>query len=211
VAPFLLFFLLFPTEIVRYTLQRGAFSAADTHRTAYALMGFACGLPGLAVSQVAVYAMIAISEWSAAARAGALSVLLDFPISYVLRARMGVAGVTLAASIAASLNSVFLLIPLQKAAGKLETTGWISTVWKLVLSTLAAGAASRATYYLLSHLLDAARYWPGVILLVGSLLAGMGAFAGCGIILRSQELWEVLFTLRHSIREFRLRMDMEMY
>jgi peptidoglycan biosynthesis protein MviN/MurJ (putative lipid II flippase) len=124
---------------------------------------------------------------------------------------MGVTGVTPATSIVASLNSAFLLAPLQKAAGKLETIGWISTVWKSVLSTVAAGQGSRPTYNLLSYLLDGAHYWQSVILLTTSLLAGMGVLVGCGIVAGSPEPWEVLFTVRRTLGEFRLRLDRKVY
>jgi putative peptidoglycan lipid II flippase len=85
VVPFIVFFLIFPVEIVQYVLQRGSFSAADTKRTAHALMGCASGLPGFAINQVAVFAMIAISEWSAAAKIGILTILLDFPLRACLK------------------------------------------------------------------------------------------------------------------------------
>lgn len=191
VAPFSVFFLLFPVEIVQYVLQRGAFSAADTERTAYALMGFASGLPGFAVHQVAVFAMIAMTQWSAAAKIGALTILLDFPLSYWLRAWLGLPGVALGTSIVASLNAAFLFIVLQRQTGKFALLDLVSSVWKLLLSALAAAVTSWMAFYGLTRFLDPAHYWQGMLLLVGSLLTGLVGFGICSRLVQSKELAEL--------------------
>lgn len=191
VAPFSVFFLLFPVEIVQYVLQRGAFSTSDTARTAYALIGFALGLPGLAVNQVAVLAMIAIAQWSAAAKIGVLSILLDFPLSYWLRASLGLPGVAMGTSIVVSLNAVCLLIVLHRQEGKFDVLDLVRSAWRLLLSALAAAATSRTAFYGLAQVLDSAHYWQGLLLLVASLLTGLAGFGLCSMLVRSKELAEL--------------------
>jgi putative peptidoglycan lipid II flippase len=209
VVPLVAFFFALPVPIVRYVLQRGAFSVADTERTARALMGFAAGLPGFSVTQVASFAMIAISEGSAAAKVGALTILLDLPVSVVLRAHWGLAGVALGASVAASLNAALLLVMLQKRAGRLEFAGLGSAGWRLGVSALAAAATCRATYALLVHGAGPSDRWRGAVFVVLSLLAGLGAFGLAGLVLQCKDVWEVVETVGQSIIQFRLRLYSE--
>lgn len=201
VAPFLLFFLLFPNEIVHYVLERGAFSAADTFRTAHALMGFAVGLPGLAVSQVAMVALVATSEWRNAAKVVVFTTFLDFPVTYLLRASWGLPGVTLATSAAGFLNAVLLLFILQRRIGTLDTPGMVGSGWRLVVSTLLAGTASWTMCHGPAFLVGPVNSWQGLIPLASSMVTGLLTFGVASYLLGGKEAREILAAVRGLVRE----------
>ncbi len=135
--PVMVLFLLLRTPIVRFVYERGEFNNESTALTASALLFYSLGMAGFGVSEIlnkAFYAMKDAKTPMLVAMGGiALNIVLSF--LFVRGLNSGLWGLALAASIAANVIALLLLIFLNRRLHMLKFHDLINT-GKLLLSAL---------------------------------------------------------------------------
>ena len=127
--------------IVRMLLERGAFGAASTWATAWALALFSLGLVGHAVVEISARAFYAFKNTKTPVGIAILAMAINIILSLVLLnvfARLGLAphgGLALANSIAITFEMVILLLLLRRTMGGLGAPGLGRSVVKMSLAT----------------------------------------------------------------------------
>jgi len=169
-----------PTAIVQALFQRGAFTAADTPPTAYALAIFALGLPSFVMIKVFSPAYFAREDTATPMRYAVLSLtantLGSIGLFFLFRSLgwMPHLGIAVATSLAGWLNAGLLYATLVRR-GNLVADARLRRVLRLVvLASLVMGAA---VWVVAAQLED----WfvaPGVLMRAG----GIAALVGSGLL-----------------------------
>ncbi|MGN1058871.1 MAG: murein biosynthesis integral membrane protein MurJ, partial [Clostridia bacterium] len=151
ILPVMTLFLLLRVPIVRFVYERGEFGAQSTALTASALLFYSLGMAGYAVSEILNKAFYALKDGKTpmfVAMGGiTLNILLSF--MFVRGFKTGLWGLALAASIAATLIGIVLLILLNKRLHILKPhDGW--NTLKLLVSAFVMGVC----VYFSSHCLS---------------------------------------------------------
>jgi putative peptidoglycan lipid II flippase len=103
-----------PHEIIAILFQRGAFTAADTAATAPALAAYALGLPAFVAIKVLQPSYFAREDTSTPMWAGALSMVVNVVAAFVLFHFFAHVGIAAATSLAAWVNTIYLVIVLHR-------------------------------------------------------------------------------------------------
>lgn len=167
--------------IISLLLERGAFDAAATRLTAYALAFYALGLVGHAVVEVAARAFYALKDTKTPVFVGAGAMAANIGLSLLLIGPLAHGGLALANSLATLAEMGVLLWLLRARLGGRLGRGLHTSAAK----TLAASAVMAAGTAILLRLTAA---WPGP---AQALAAGGGAivlFALAAALLKSPEL-----------------------
>lgn len=140
--PVMLLFLLLRTPLVRFVYERGEFTAESTSLTAGALLFYSMGMVGFGVSEILNKAFYALKDGKTpmlVATGGiALNVMLS--IFFVRGLNTGLWGLPLAASIAANLIGLVLLIVMQRQLRLVHRADVINVI-KLLLAAAVMGVA----------------------------------------------------------------------
>ncbi len=159
--------------IVRLLLQRGAFDAASTRATAWALGFFTLGLVGHAVVEIAARAFYALKNTKTPVGIGVLAMGVNIVLSLALMnvfARLGRpphGGLALANAIAVTLEMAALLALLRAPMGGLAESGLRQSLIKM---GLAAGGMALALLAI-GPFLPTANLWMGGV--VGIVVGGL--------------------------------------
>ncbi len=179
------------TPIVRLLLERGAFDAASTEMTAWALGFFALGLVGHAVVEIVTRAFYALKNTRTPVSVGILAMAVNVGLSILLMRVFSAAGwaahggLALANSIAVMLEMVILLALLRPLLGGLGDADLPRAVIKM---TLAAALTAFLLWALLPWL-PRSPAWLGGLLGIG---IGALIYLGLAYALRLDELQSIL-------------------
>lgn len=102
-------FIVFSEPLIRLLYERGAFTAADTKMVAVAQNYFVLQLPAVIISVLAVRLLTSMQLNWQLLRAAVVNLLVLGTSSFLLMSRMGIAGLAMASSIAASFYTIYLL------------------------------------------------------------------------------------------------------
>lgn len=192
--PVMTLFLLLRTPLVRFVYERGEFTAESTVLTASALLFYSIGMVGFGVSEILNKAFYALKDGKTpmfVATGGiALNVLLS--ILFVRGLKTGLWGLPLAASIAANLIGLTLLILIQKRLQLVHRSD-VKNIAKLLLAAAVMGVC----VYALLHALSfgdslAARF---MTLLIPAVFGCM-IYIALLFILKTEEAQDVMTILR---------------
>ena len=139
-------------EIIRFLFERGSFTPANTLLTTEALTTMAPGLFFLAISMLLVRVYFALHDVKTPLLAGIVSVAVNVAISLLLTGAMGVGGLSLANTIAAAVNALWLLAGLARRLPLLND----GMIGKVLLQSC-IGSAAMSVPVVLGKLL-----WPHV-------------------------------------------------
>ncbi len=173
--------------VVRLLLERGAFDAASTQATAWALAFFSLGLVGHAVVEIAARAFYALKNTKTPVSIGVLAMGLNAILSVILMnlftqlGWMPHSGLALANAIAVTLEMVVLLILLRGPLGGLGMPGLGQSVVKM---SLAATGMVFALLAIKPFLLSGNTWWGG---LAGIVVGGV-VYIGLAYLLGVDEL-----------------------
>lgn len=207
----LLFFILMPIAagliilrrpLVELLFQRGAFDAAATDLTAYALLFYTPGLIGFALHYYANRLFFALQEVRALALVNLLMVAANALFNFLLMPLLGHGGIALGTSLAFTLGSLWLFSiftrRLKLSFGKL-------LLLPLAVTALAAAVMS-VSLYLYKYLWTAVwlRPFSGVTLILSASLLGALVYFICALLLRIPELSRLLNFLKALPRQFNI-------
>ncbi len=143
--PIMLIFLSERTEIVRLVYERGAFGKEQTALTATALLWYSFGMLGYGLQEMLNKAFYAKQNGKTPMQVSVIGILLNVALSFlfVRVLHLGIAGLPMAASVAANFIAVVLAILLNKNY-KIFDKEFFVNLLKCVLS----GVAMLATIFL---------------------------------------------------------------
>jgi len=123
-------------------LQRGAFSHQDTLATSRVFLMASLGIWAVAGIRNLVPAFYAQKDVKTPVAIAFVAFLVNAGVGIILMWPMGPAGLTLANTISSTLNVVLLIVYLHKKIGPLGGMNILSSVWRVLLASLCAGAAA---------------------------------------------------------------------
>ena len=106
--------LVIPYPIIAVLFERGAFTAADTAATAPALAAYAAGLPAFVAIRVLQPNFFAREDTATPMWSGVLSMIVNVVAAFALFHYFGHVGIAAATSLAAWVNTIYLLIGLHR-------------------------------------------------------------------------------------------------
>ena len=187
------------TPLIQVIFERGSFTAADTSETALMLIMACVGMWAVAALRILVQAYYAVEDMVTPLVAGAVSLLANGLLCWLLAAQIGRAGVPLAISLAAVANLLALVARLPARVGALGLRDQLRTAILTLLATIPMAGLILA--------LNRLPVWerPGELWLKVPMLAlavGGGAllFALAAYILRVSELNMMLEILKKRLR-----------
>lgn len=184
--------------IISVLYQHGKFDAHAAAEAGGALRFYAVGLAGYAALKVLVNAFYALDRRKTPMVVSFLAVVLNLFFNWVFTFRLGWGhlGLAFSTGCVASCNFLVLYVLMHRQLGGLQTRRMFVLLAKSAVAGLAlAGICAASLHWLLSD-------WAvqGFVRKAGALLltiaAGGAAFAGCGLLLKIEELQEVTAAVR---------------
>ncbi len=133
--------LLIGPEVIRLLFQSGAFDAASTAQTAYALQFHAMGLWFVGQARIFQQVYFAYKDLKTPTLVGAVVAVVNIVLCYALSVPLGHGGVALAGSIAALVNTAIFLYLLERKLGGLGLADLALRICKIGVATLAMAGA----------------------------------------------------------------------
>lgn len=169
--------------IVVTVYQRGAFTTADSHAVALALMIMASGLPAYVANKALTAGFLAREDTNTPFRLAVISVAVNIAISVALTPAYGFIGVAVAAMVAAWLNALMLALGLYRRGYLVLDARSRRFLPRIILAVTAMGGVTWGAIDLL---------WPGIVApvwhqaaaLVAIIAAAALTFAPLALLLR---------------------------
>jgi len=197
-VPLALVFIFLAQDLVRFLLERGAFTADSTVRTAQALAFYTPFLLGGSVMRLASAAFFSFQDTRTPVKASIWSLVVNAVLGTVLMRPMGANGLALAAALGIVATACVLVWHLAKRVGGFPREGWGG----LVLSVLVGSAALVASVVLarlaLPSLTTGITLADRAIAVVVPAAVGLASYAAAGRVTRSGELRYLARTLQSS-------------
>jgi putative peptidoglycan lipid II flippase len=192
-APLTAVMIVLARPIAAAFFQYGLFSDAAADRTAGALVFFSIGLTGHIVVHVLTRAFYAMQETRVPVLWAIIAVAINVPLMVILSGPMGVEGLALALSIAATLEVVGLGWALRRRIESIDEGTIARSVLRSALSAVVAGVVMLGG-------LAGAQEWFGAMLANGAgrvlvllvlAAAGTAVYLAAAILMHSEELGQV--------------------
>ena len=184
--------------IVEVLLERGRFTPSDTAATATALMFYAPGLVGSSIVKIASPTFYSLRDARTPVMVSVATVAVNLATNLMLVDAMGYRGLALGTTIATLFNAGMLVWLLQRRFPDVEDASITTAVLKLLISSVAMGAAAWLANRELAHLLPSgAAIWKHLDLYLAvrlgiSIAAGLVILLAAARLLRLAELDEAL-------------------
>ena len=188
--------------IVEVLLQRGRFTPGDTAATATALMFYAPGLVGSSIVKIASPTFYSLRDARTPVIVSVATVAVNLATNLMLIGAMGYRGLALGTTIATLFNAGMLVWLLQRRFPDVEDASITTALLKLLISSVAMGAAAWLANRELTHLLPSgAAIWKHLDLYLAvrlgiSIAAGLVILLAAARLLRLAELDEALDRVR---------------
>ncbi len=183
--------------IISVLYQHGKFDARQTIEAAGALKFYALGLAAYASLKVLVNAFYALDRRKTPMLVSFVAVALNLLFSWLFTFRFGWGhrGLAFSTGCVATCNFVVLYLLMHHYLRGLESRRLLLLIAKLSLASLALwGVCAASSHWLLAQ-------WPSEVFvtklaaLVATVILGAGVFVGSGVLLRIEELHELLAAL----------------
>jgi len=182
-------------HIVRLLFERGAFDPLATQMTSEALLYYALGLWAFSAVRIVVSIFYSLQDAKTPVKVAIVSLFVNIILSILLMGPMRHAGLALATSLASMVNLVLMLVLLKKRLGHIGFRSIFYSVLKSTTSSIIMGLIlMMGTLWLIPE------KGIGPITLLGwvtcSIIAGMVFYTGCGLVLKSEELYAIMDMLK---------------
>jgi putative peptidoglycan lipid II flippase len=169
---------LFAMPLIASLLAYGKFSFFDLTQTTKSLKAFAIGVPAFMLVKILASGFYAKQNIKTPVKVGAVAMLANTILCFILIIPLKHAGLALASSIASYLNCVILLFLLIKRAIYMPRVAWVKYLLQLLLANI-----SMACYLIMVH--SDAIYWLSkslsvrISLLIMHISIAMLIYLGC--------------------------------
>ncbi|MCW8914260.1 MAG: murein biosynthesis integral membrane protein MurJ [Magnetovibrio sp.] len=186
-----------PDTIISTLFERGEFSAEATHKTALALMVFACGLPAYVLVKALAPGYFAREDMSTPIKIGALCVGVNIAIALALMGPLAHVGLAAATVVSQWLNAGLLAFFLMKRGHFHVDAQLKRRLGRTVLSTfLMAGVVWGLDHVLVENLGQSTLEKAGGLLII--VLGGMFTYAISAHVLGAARLGDLKGWMRKS-------------
>ena len=200
IAPALAVLFALRIPIVALLFQRGAFDAADTERTAAALLFYAGGLICFAWVKVAVAGFYAVQDTRTPVIVASLSMCLNIALNFALVGSLRFRGLALATTISYSVNFLLLYALLSRRFGALWDAAFVSSILRTILAAGGTAVVLVLTSSYTSGLMPAGGLLARLVnVLIPLATAGLSYLMFCAV-LRVPELGDFLSLVRSRKR-----------
>ncbi len=162
--------------IVELLFEHGRFMPSDTEATAAALRFYALGLIGYSAARIVSPTFYALRQSRIAVGASISAIILNVVLSVALVDALGFRGLALAASLAALINGVLLIVLLGRRLDGIDGGHLFTVAWKTTAAAAIMAAAAWGVHGLLvSH-------FPGANLGLRALRVGAAISTGVAVL-----------------------------
>jgi putative peptidoglycan lipid II flippase len=191
--------------IISVLYQHGKFDAHEAAQAGGALRFYAIGLAGYAALKVLVNAFYALDRRKTPMFVSFFSVGLNLVFNWIFTFQLhwGHLGLAFSTGCVATCNFLVLYFLMYRQLGGLES----GRMLVLLAKSLCAGSALAAVCFASTHWLlenwATQSFAPKAAALLLTIIVGGMVFTGCGILLRIEELNEVMATVKRRLRRGR--------
>ena len=185
--PFLAWFTVLATPIVRLVYQRGTFTASATHEVALALAAFTLGLTFANCNIMFNRGFQSLQKPWLPLYVGLVNLGLNAVLDWVLLKPLGVAGITLSTSLVSIFNLVVLMWLLRRVIGTVDGRRIARAAGGAAVGALALAAVSGGLWFAL-HGFAARGFLPLLVSVLVSVGAGGLVYLRLAKVLRLEEL-----------------------
>ena len=161
--------------VITVLFERGAFSAADSQATAWALMAYATGLPAYVLIRVLTPGFFAREDTSTPVKIAAAGIVINIALNLILMRVWGHVGIAIAASISAWINALALGVVLRRR-DHLTLDNRLAKRWpRIIAASLVMGSALYGAEVVLTAWLSGDEM-VRVLALAGMIIGGLAVF-----------------------------------
>ncbi|MGO9933665.1 MAG: murein biosynthesis integral membrane protein MurJ [Steroidobacteraceae bacterium] len=188
--------------IISLLYQHGRFNAYQAAQTAGALRFYAIGLAGYAELKILVNAFYALDRRKTPMLVSFLAVALNLLLNWIFTVRLawGHRGLAFSTGCVATFNFLFLYFLMQHQLKGLESRRLLELLGKIALAAAALIAVCAASSHWLLAQWQTQAFMVKLAALLGTIVAGALAFAGCGVLLHIEELKELRGAVMRRLR-----------
>ena len=188
--------------IISVLYQHGRFNAYQTAQAAGALRFYAVGLGGYAALKILVNAFYALDRRKTPMLVSFLAVALNLLLNWIFTVRLGWGhrGLAFSTGCIATVNFLLLYALMRSHLGGLESRRLLRMLGKTaVAAAVLAAVCAASSHWLLAGWATQA-FLSKCAALVGTVIVGALAFAGCGAALHIEELKELQAAILRRLR-----------
>lgn len=153
VVPITIGTLLYNNEIVNLVFGRGAFDITAIDLTAQALFYYAFGMLGFGLRGILIRVFYSIKDTKTPVINASIGVLINIILNVILSKFLGIGGLALATSIAATFTTVLMIVSLRKKIGPFGLSQLLVSFLKVLLASILMGVISKYSYFFISQFL----------------------------------------------------------
>jgi putative peptidoglycan lipid II flippase len=136
----------FSRELIDILFARGAFDANALSLTSSALMFYAIGMLGMGLREVLSRVFYSMQDTKTPVKNAALGMLINIVLNIVLSRYLGIGGLALATSIAATFTTILLFISLRKKIGPFGMKQISISFLKILFASLVMGGLAKLSF-----------------------------------------------------------------
>lgn len=182
--------------LIQLLFERGQFTETSTELVAMALGAFALGLIGHSGVEILARAFYALHDTRTPVVLGVIALLTNLIVSLLLIGPLGVTGLALANTVAATLELALLLALIRRRLGGLDDR-------RLLVGTLKTAAASVVMGAAVWTFLGAAEAASVIVRTAGGVIIGAGTFAVAAWLMRVEDLRSLTGLIGRKVLERR--------
>lgn len=191
--------------IISVIYQHGKFDAYEAAQAGGALRFYAVGLAGYAALKVLVNAFYALDRRKTpmGVSLGAVGLNLLFNWIFTFQLHWGHLGLAFSTGCVATCNFLVLYVLMARQLGGLETRLMAVLLGKVLVAGAALAAVCLgATHWLLADW-PTQTFVPKAVALLATVVGGGAVFAACGVLLRIEELTDLIAMVKRRVRRAR--------
>ena len=150
-APVVVMFLVFRVQIIEIIYQRGAFDESSTFLTSTALFYYSLGMIGYGIQEILNKSFYAMQKSKIPMKTAFITIVVNLTLSVILSKLMGIGGLALSVSVAATTGAVIMMLFMKKENSFFSLKTILVCFIKSILSSAVALAFVRGVYGLLSN------------------------------------------------------------
>ena len=178
-------------EVVTIIFARNQFDATAVRLTSLAILGYSLSIPFTGVRDILNSSLFAMEKTKTTAFNGIIGVATNIILNIYLSKRYGIIGVALASSISSVIIALLLFRAIVKYAGQIDLKILLVKLAKITLTTIMMFLALLVFNYLTGI--------TGVIKIIADAIVGAALYVIISIVLRIEELNEVLSMLKNKV------------
>lgn len=146
VVPITIGTLIFANQIVQLLFGRGAFDEQATFMTSSALFFYSLGMLGFGLREILSRTFYSMQDTKTPMMNAAIGMVLNIVLNIILSRYLGVGGLALATSIAATFTTVLLFISLRKKIGPFGMKQISISFLKILFASLVMGGLAKLNF-----------------------------------------------------------------